>query len=182
MRKVAVVVGSIRKDSINKKLAAALAKLAAGKLDFQMIKIDDLPLFNQDDTENMPDSVMRMKREVEATDAVLFVTPEHNRAVPAALKNAFDWGSRPYGKNSWHGKCGAIIGTSGGNISTALAQQNMRTICSGHLTALLGMPDAFVKHQEGLFDAEGNVTAEDTKKFLQTFVDRFARLVEAMAD
>ena len=125
---------------------------------------------------------MRFKGEVEACDAVLFVTPEHNRAIPAALKNAFDWGSRPVGKNSWRRKTGAIIGTSGGNISTALAQQNMRTIASGHLTAMLGSPDAFVKHQDGLFDEDFGVTNEDTKKFLQGFVDSFAKLVDAMAD
>ena len=181
MHKVAVIVGSIRRDSNNKKLALALAKLAEGKLDCRMIRIDDLPLFNQDDVETAPEQVWRFKREVEETAGVLFVTPEHNRGIPAALKNAFDWGSRPTGKSSWRGRCGAIIGTSAGNISTALAQQNMRTVASGHLTALLGFPDAFVKYQDGLIDADGNVTNEDTKKFLQGFVDGFAKLVDAMA-
>jgi chromate reductase len=182
MRKVAVIVGSIRKDSNNAKLARALGKLAEGKLEFRTIRIDDLPLFNQDNAAEPPAEVRRFKGEVEACDAVLFVTPEHNRGIPAALKNAFDWGSRPTGKNSWRNKTGAIIGTSGGNISTALAQQNMRTIASGHLTALLGFPDAFVKYQDGMFDADFTVTNEDTRKFLQGFVDGFAKLVNAMAD
>ncbi len=182
MRKVAVIVGSIRKESNNAKLARALGRLAEGKLEFRFLRLDDLPLFNQDDAAEPPPEVMRFKGELEACDAVLFVTPEHNRAIPAALKNAFDWGSRPVGKNSWRRKTGAIIGTSGGNISTALAQQNMRTIASGHLTAVLGFPEAFVKYQDGMFDSDFNVTNEDTKKFLQGFVDNFAKLVDAMAE
>jgi chromate reductase len=181
MHKVAVIVGSIRKDSINKKLAKALAKLGEGKLDLQMVRIDDLPLFNQDDASDPPTEVWRFKSEVEAADAVLFVTPEHNRAVPAALKNAFDWGSRPSGKNSWRGKPAAITGMSGGRISTALAQQNLRTMATGHFSALLGNPDAFIQNRDGLIDDAGNVADAQTKKFLQTFVDNFARLVDAMA-
>ena len=128
MHKVAVIVGSIRKDSINKKLATALEKLGAGKLEFQRIRIDDLPLFNQDDEASPPPEVVRMKGEIKAADAVLFVTPEHNRSIPAAMKNAFDWGSRPRGQNAWIGKVAAVIGTSGGSIGTAVAQQHMRTI------------------------------------------------------
>jgi chromate reductase len=181
MHKVAVIVGSIRKDSRNKKLARALAKLAEGKLEFRTIRIDDLPLFNQDDADNPPPPVLRFKSEVEACDAVLFVTPEHNRAVPAAMKNAFDWGTRPHGKNSWRGKTAAITGTSGGRISTAVAQQNMRTIASGHFVALLGNPEAYVQFQEDLFADDDSVTNEETRKFLQTFVDSFAQLIDAMA-
>ena len=181
MHKVAVIVGSIRKDSMNKKLAKALAKLAEGKLDLQMVRIDDLPLFNQDNESDPPAEVQRFKGEVEAADAVLFVTPEHNRGIPAAMKNAFDWGSRPPGKNSWRGKPAAITGMSGGRISTALAQQNLRTIVSGHFSALLGNPEVFVQNREGLIDDAGNVTDPNTAKFLQTFVDNFAKLVDAMS-
>ncbi len=181
MQKVAVIVGSIRKDSRNKKLAKALAKLAEGRLDFRTIRIDDLPLFNQDEASEPPPTVERFKREVESCDAVLFVTPEHNRSIPAAMKNAFDWGSRPVGKSSWPGKTAAITGTSGGRISTALAQQCMRTIASGHFSALLGNPEVFIQFQEGLFDEDDTITNEETRKFLQRFVDSFAKLIEAMA-
>ncbi|HEU4617219.1 MAG TPA: NADPH-dependent FMN reductase [Gammaproteobacteria bacterium] len=182
MHKVAVVVGSIRKDSHNKKLARALAKLAEGKLDFRTIRIDDLPLLNQDQVDDPPPAVLRFKREVEDCDAVLFVTPEHNRSVPAAMKNAFDWGTRPIGRDSWAGKTAAIIGTSGGAISTALAQQAMRTMASGHVSALLGAPDAFIRYQEGLFAPDGTTTDDKTRAFLQLFIDNFARLVAAMEE
>jgi len=181
MYQVAVIVGSIRRDSYNKKLARALAKLAENELDFRMIRIDDLPLLNQDEVDAPPPPVERFKQEVEACDAVLFVTPEHNRSVPAAMKNAFDWGTRPIGRDSWAGKPAAIIGTSGGAISTALAQQAMRTMASGHVAALLGAPDAFVRYQEGLFAPDGTTKDDKTRAFLQTFVDNFARLVAAMA-
>ena len=180
MHKVAVIVGSIRKDSINRKLAEALAKLAAGKLAFEMIRIDDLPLFNQDEEQSPPPEVIRMKEAIKATDGVLFVTPEHNRSIPAAMKNAIDWATRPSGTSALRGKVGAIIGASKGNISTAVAQQHLRTIAGSHLFAMLGT-DAFVKYHDGLIDDEGNVTDEATRKFLQTFVNNFSRLVEAVA-
>lgn len=181
MHTVAVIVGSIRKDSNNGKLSRALARLAEGKLELRAIRIDDLPLLNQDQADDPPEPVLRFKREVEACDAVLFVTPEHNRAVPAALKNAFDWGTRPIGRDSWSGKAAAIIGTSAGAISTALAQQNLRTMASGHVAALLGAPDAFIQYQEGLFAADGTVTSEKTRAFLEVFLDNFAKLVGALA-
>lgn len=182
MHDVAVIVGSIRKDSKNAELARALGKLAAGKLAFRPIRIDDLPLLNQDDADDPPAEVLRFKQEVERCAGVLFVTPEHNRSVPAAMKNAFDWGTRPRGRDSWNGKPAAVIGTSGGAISTALAQQAMRTMAAGHVTALLGAPQAFIRYRDGLFDADATVTDEKTREFLQTFVDKFARLVDALAD
>lgn len=181
MHEVAVIVGSIRKDSNNRKLARALEKLAGGKLRFRVVRIDDLPLLNQDDADDPPPEVLRFKEEVERAEAVLFVTPEHNRSVPAAMKNAVDWGTRPRGRDSWNGKPAAIIGTSGGAISTALAQQALRTMISGHVSALLGAPDAFIRYRDGLFEADGTVTDEGTRAFLQGFVDNFARLVDALA-
>ncbi len=181
MHQVAVIVGSIRKDSNNGKLAKALGKLAQGKLDFKLVRIDDLPLLNQDDADRPSPEVLRFKEEVERCAAVLFVTPEHNRSAPAALKNAFDWGTRPIGRDSWSGKPAAIIGTSAGAISTALAQQNLRTMASGHVAALLGAPDAFIQYKDGLFEADGTVTNEKTREFLQLFVDNFAKLVGAYA-
>ena len=179
MPKVAVIVGSIRKDSINKMLATALEKLGGSKLQFERVRIDDLPLFNQDNEANPTPEVVRMKTLVEAADAVLFVTPEHNRSIPAAMKNAIDWATRPYGKSALKGKVAAIIGTSRGNIGTAVAQQHLRTILSGHFVALLGNPEAYVVFKDGLIDSDGNVSDETAKKFLQGFVDRFAEFVAA---
>ncbi len=181
MHKVVVIVGSIRNESINRKYAEALKKLAAGKLDFELLKIDDLPLFNQDDETNPPPAVTRFKGELEASGGVLFVTPEHNRGIPAAMKNAIDWATRPYGTSALKGKVGAVTGTSRGNISTAVAQQQLRTIVIGHLSALLGNPEIYLHFRDGLFDDGGNVTDETTRKLLQTFVDNFAKLVAAMA-
>lgn len=181
MHKVAVIVGSLRKDSINKKLTRALEKLAYGRLEFDWVRIDDLPLYNHDKEHELTPEVKRFKSQVEAADAVLFVTPEHNRSIPAALKNAFDWGSRPRGENSWTGKVAAVIGASPGGLGSAVAQQHMRAIAIGHFTAILGAPEAFVSFKDGLIDDDGNITAEATKTFLQRFVDRFAKLIEAMA-
>jgi chromate reductase len=178
MHRVAVIVGSIRKDSCNRKLARALERLAEDRLEFHAIRIDDLPLLNQDHVDDPPDTVRRFKREVEECVAVLFVTPEHNRSVPAALKNAFDWGTRPWGWNSWHGKSAAIIGTSTGGVGTALAQANMRTMASTHVAALLGTPEAYIQYRDGLFASDGTVTDESTKAFLQTFVDNFVMLID----
>ena len=178
MPKVAVIVGSIRKDSLNKKLAGALEKLGRGKLDFERIRIDDLPLFNQDDESNPTPEVVRIKEQIRAADAVLFVTPEHNRSIPAAMKNAIDWATRPPAESAFKGKwAAAIIGTSRGRISTAVAQQHLRTILSSHFTALLGSPEAYVQFQEGLINDEGNVSDYKTEKFLQSFIDNFAALI-----
>jgi chromate reductase, NAD(P)H dehydrogenase (quinone) len=181
MHKVAVIVGSIRKDSHNGKLARALERLAGNRLEFRAIRIDDLPLLNEDHINDPPDTVRRFKREVEECVAVLFVTPEHNRSVPAALKNAFDWGTRPWGWNSWLGKSAAIIGTSAGGIGTALAQANLRTMASTHVAALLGTPEAYIQYRDGLFASDGTVTDESTRAFLQTFVDNFVMLIERTA-
>jgi chromate reductase len=180
MHKVAVIVGSTRKESINRKLAEAIVKLAAGKLDLKILKIDDLPLFNQDDEANPPPQVTRFKNELAAADAVLFVTPEHNRSIPAAMKNAVDWGTRPPSNNSFKGKVGAITGASRGKISTAVAQQHLRNIILSHLSALLGAPEAYVQYTDQMIDASGSFADESTAKFLGTLVDNLARLTAAM--
>jgi chromate reductase, NAD(P)H dehydrogenase (quinone) len=177
---VAVVVGSIRKDSINKQLATALETLGAGKLQFERLRIDDLPLFNQDNEGSPTPEVTRFKAQVRAADAVLFVTPEHNRSIPAALKNAIDWATRPPAESAFKGKrAAAIIGTSRGRISTAVAQQHLRTILAGHFDALLGRPEAYIQFQDGLIDDQGNVSDEKTKALLQRFIDNFAALVQS---
>ena len=129
--RIAIIVGSNRRDSINRKLARALAKVGADKFDASFIRIDDLPMFNQDLEGNLPEEAVRFKSEITNADGVLIVTPEHDRSIPALLKNAVDWGARPYGKNSWAGKPGFITGTSPGAIGSALAQQHLRSVMVG---------------------------------------------------
>ena len=121
-RTVAIIVGSIRKESINLKLAKALVKLAPNDFDCDFIRIDDLPVYNQDLDQSPPEAVSRTKSQIAAAKALLFVTPEHNRSLPTALKNVLDWVSRPYGKNLWAGKPAGIAGASIGAIGTAVAQ------------------------------------------------------------
>jgi chromate reductase, NAD(P)H dehydrogenase (quinone) len=173
---IAVIVGSNRRESINRKLAQALIKLGAGKFDAKIVRIDDLPLYNQDNEGSLPSEVVRFKDEITKADGVLIVTPEHNRSMPTALKNAIDWGARPFGKSVWPGKPGFITGTSPGAIGTALVQANLRTVMLGLGMTLLG-GESYVQFKPNLIDEEGNVADENTKKFLQDFVDRFATLV-----
>jgi chromate reductase, NAD(P)H dehydrogenase (quinone) len=177
---IAVIVGSNRRDSINRKLAQALIKLGVGKFDGKIVRIDDLPLYNQDNEGNLPPEVARYKDEVAKADGVLFVTPEHNRSAPTVLKNAIDWGARPFGTSVWPGKPGFITGTSPGAIGTALVQANLRTVMLGLGMTLLG-GEAYVTFKPDLVDADGNIADETTKKFLQGFVDRFATLVEKLS-
>jgi chromate reductase, NAD(P)H dehydrogenase (quinone) len=177
---IAVIVGSNRRDSINRKLAQALAKLGADKFDARFVRIDDLPLYNQDNEANLPVEVARYKNEVAAADGVLIVTPEHNRSIPTVLKNAVDWGARPYGTSIWPGKPAFITGTSPGAIGSALAQQHLRSVMTGLGMILLG-GEAYVTFKPNLVDQEGNIGDDSTKAFLQGFVDRFATLVERLS-
>jgi chromate reductase, NAD(P)H dehydrogenase (quinone) len=173
---VAVIVGSNRRDSINRKLAQALVKLGAGKFDAYFVRIDDLPLYNQDHEGNLTPEVVRYKGELARADGILIVTPEHNRSIPTALKNAIDWGARPSGKSNWPDKVGFITGTSPGAIGTALVQANLRTVMLGLGMTLLG-GEAYISYKPNLVDDQGNITDESTRNFLQGFVDRFATLV-----
>jgi chromate reductase len=174
VRKVAVVVGSIRKESINLKLAKALVKLAPNEFECDFVRIDDLPVFNQDHDQNPPQQVMRVKAQIAAANALLFVTPEHNRSLPTALKNALDWVSRPYGKSLWPGKPAAIAGASVGAIGTAVAQAHLRGVLGYLDVPTLGQPEVYVHFTQGLIDDDGNVSSDGTRKFLQTFMDRYA--------
>jgi chromate reductase len=174
--KLAIVVGSNRRDSINRKLAQAIAGLAGGRVTPSFVQIDDLPMYGQDGENPLPASVARFKAEIEQADGVLFVTPEHNRSIPAVLKNAIDWGARPYGKNSWAGKPAAITGTSPGAIGTAVAQQHLRQVL-GVLGALVMGGEAYVTFKPGLIDDAGTVTDEATRRFLQAYIDQFLTLL-----
>ena len=178
--KVAVIVGSNRRESINRQLAQALARLGAGKLEFRFTEIGDLPMYNQDHEAELPKSVARLKAEVAGSDAVLFVTPEHSRSIPAVLKNAVDWGARPWGKNSWTGKVAAVTGTSPGAISTALAQQHLRQIL-GAQGVVLAAGEAYLAFKPGLIDDNGVIADDSTRGFLKGFLDQFATLVGRLA-
>jgi len=141
---------------------------------FEHVRIDDLPLYNQDFDADYPAACKRLKQQVEAANALLFVTPEYNRSIPGVLKNALDIGSRPWGTNSFAGKPGAVIGASIGATGSALAQQHLRNVLAYLDVPLLGQPEVFIKFTDGLIDAEGNIGNEGTRKFVQGFVDRYA--------
>ena len=174
--KIAVIVGSNRRGSINSKLAQALARLGEDRLAFNFVAIGDLPLYNQDLEGELPRSVVRFKAEIAAADALLFVTPEHNRSIPALLKNAIDWGSRPHGQNAWSGKPAAITGTSPGAIGAAVAQLHLRQVL-GILGVLVTGGEAYISFKSGLVDSNGIITDENTRRFLKAFIDQFASLV-----
>lgn len=174
MHTVAVIVGSLRRESINLRFAKALARLAEPTLAFKFVELGDVPLYNEDLWASPPDGVTRLKNEVESADAVLFVTPEYNRGLPAVMKNVIDWGSRPYGKNSWAGKAGAIVGTSPGAIGTAVAQSQLRGILVGCGVRVLSQPEIYFQTRPGLIDDDFTVADEKTRGFLAGFITKFA--------
>jgi len=169
---IAVIVGSLRQDSFNRKLAHAIAQLPSPGFSFKQIRIDDLPPYNQDDDGNPAEPVKRLKAEISAAHGLLFVTPEYNRSIPGVLKNAIDHASRPYGQSAWAGKPAGVLGVSPGAIGTAMAQQHLRNILAYLDVPTLGQPEAFIQMKEGLFDANGEIGA-DSRKFLQNWVDRY---------
>ncbi len=178
---IAVVVGSLRKDSFNRKLADAIVKLAPSEFSFKQLEIGDLPLYNQDDDANQAESVKRLKAEIAAAKGLLFVTPEYNRSIPGVLKNAIDHASRPYGQSAWAGKPAGVLGASVGAIGTALAQQHLRNVLAYLDVPVLGQPEAFIHAKEGLFDESGNIGA-DSKQFLQNWMDRYVTWVKKHVD
>lgn len=173
--KLGLIVGSNRRDSINRKLAQALIKLGHHAFDASIIRIDDLPLFNQDLEAALPETVVRFKSHIADSDALLFVTPEHSRSIPAVLKSAIDWGTRPWGKNSWTGKPAAVTGTSAGAVGTAVAQQHLRAILGDIGMHVMG-GEAYITFKPELVDAHDDVADDSTRKFLKDFLDQFATL------
>ena len=171
--KVGVFVGSLSKASINRRLARALLRLAPAGLELREIPIADLPLYNHDLDADYPPEAMELKRAIEAVDAVIFVTPEYNRSIPGALKNAIDWGSRPWGTNSFARKPSAVIGTSPGAIGTAVAQQHLRSILSFVNSPELAQPEAYIQFREGLIADDGEVSDASTAEFLSTWLQAF---------
>src|SRR5262245_7623248 len=175
---VGYFVGSLAKGSINRKLARALAKLATPELTLTEITFGDLPLYSYDYDADFPPAARRFKDAVGAVDAVLFITPEYNRSIPGGLKNAIDWASRPYGKNSFARKPSAVIGTSTGRIGTAIAQQHLRSILAFCNSPLMNSIEAYIQFTPGLVTADGQVTDETVAKFLQNYMREFHGFIE----
>lgn len=178
---IAVVVGSLRRDSINHKLANALVRMAPQEFAFKFVQIGDLPLYDQDDDGNQADAVKRLKAEISASQGVIFVTPEYNRSMPGVLKNAIDHASRPYGQSAWAGKPAGVLGASVGAIGTALAQQHLRNVLAYLDMPTLGQPEVFIQVKEGFFDASGNISNEGTAQFVKSWMDRYVGWVKAHA-
>ena len=178
---IAVVVGSLRRDSINRQLANALTALAPAELALKQVRIDDLPLYNQDDDASQAETVKRLKREIASAQGLIFVTPEYNRSIPGVLKNAIDHASRPYGQNAWAGKPAGVLGASIGSGGSAMAQQHLRNVLAYLDVPTLGQPEVFLHVKEGFFDQAGKLAKPESKAFLQTWMDRYAAWVKKHA-
>jgi chromate reductase len=178
---IAVVVGSLRRDSFNHKLAEAVIALAPPEFSFKHVRIDDLPLYNQDDDSHQAEQVKRLKGEITESQGVLFVTPEYNRSISGVLKNAIDHASRPYGQSAWAGKPAGVMGASVGAPGTSMAQQHLRTILAYLDMPTLGQPEVFIHVKEGFFGEDGNVADAGSKAFLQTWMDRYVDWVKKHA-
>jgi chromate reductase len=171
--KVGYFIGSLANASINRLLAGALVRLAPPELELTEISFKDLPLYSYDYDASYPPVATAFKNAIAAVDAVLFVTPEYNRSIPGALKNAIDWASRPYGKNSFARKPSAIIGTSPGKIGTAIAQQHLRSVLAFCNSPLMNSIEAYIQFEKGLITEDGRVTDETTKEFLRKYMAEF---------
>ncbi len=179
-RTVAVFVGSLRKGSFNRMTAKVLAALAPAELQLEIVEIGQLPLYNQDDDDNgapRPEWVA-FRAKVKAADAVLFVTPEYNRSVPGVLKNALDVGSRPYGHSAWDGKPGGVVSVSPGAIGGFGANHHLRQSFVFLNVPAMPQPEAYIGGAAALFDKDGNITNEGTRKFLKSFMEAFAAWVD----
>lgn len=175
---IAVVVGSLRKDSFNRKLARAVEKLLPEDMAFYEVNIGDLPLYNQDLDGQPPAAVTQFKNEIAKAQGVLFVTPEYNRSIPGVLKNALDHASRPYGQSVWAKKPAGVIGTSQGATGTALAQQHLRNILAFLDMPQLSQPEAFFQLKDGFLTDDGHI-GPASKAYVQGWVDAFAAWVRA---
>ena len=173
---IAVIVGSLRRESFNRQLADAVARLAPPGFAFLQLGIADLPLYNQDDDGHPSEPVVRLKAAIAASQGVLFVTAEYNRSVPGVLKNAIDHASRPHGQSVWSGKPAGVLGVSIGAIGTAVAQQHLRNILACLDMPTLGQPEVFVQAREGLFDADGQLGVA-SRPLLQGWMDRYVKWV-----
>lgn len=178
MTKVGIVVGSIRKNSFSEALANNIVELFPEDFEAQFIQIDNLPLYNQDSDENIPEVYTEFRNTVKGLDAVMFITPEHNRSFPAALKNALDVGSRPYGSNVWDGKPALIVSQSPSNLSGFGANHHLRQVLAFLNMQVVQQPEVYIANVHELLDENGKITNEDTIGFLQSVVDAFAQHIQ----
>jgi chromate reductase len=178
---IAVVIGSLRHDSLNRQLANALAHMAPSEFTFHQLGIGDLPLYNQDDDSHPAPAVLRLKADIQASVGLLFFTPEYNRSVPGVLKNAIDHASRPYGQNAWAGKPAGVLGVSVGATGSALAQQHLRNVLSYLDVPTMGQPEAFIHAKEGFFAADGSIN-QASLGFMQTWLDHYVAWVKKHVD
>ncbi len=177
-RDVAVIVGSLRKDSFNRKMAKAMVALAPAALRLEIVEIGQLPLYNQDFDPNPPKEVTDFKERIARCDAVLFVTPEYNRSVPGVLKNAIDCGSRPYGKSAWNGKPGAVMSVSPGAIGGFGANHHLRQSLVFLNMPAMQQPEAYIGNASKLFDDKGGLANDDTREFVNKFLQAFVQWIE----
>lgn len=175
--KVAIIAGSLRKDSYNVRLGQAIASMLPDGFEARFIEIGDLPLYNQDEDYTPAASVARLREEIKGVDAVVFATPEYNRSIPGVLKNALDHASRPWGESVWQGKPAGVIGVAGGAIGTAMAQQHLRNILAALNMPTMGHPEAFLQYSDDLFDDQGGIGTK-SRDFVQGWVDSFAKWVK----
>jgi chromate reductase, NAD(P)H dehydrogenase (quinone) len=176
---VAVFVGSLRKASINRMVANALIELAPAELKLSIVEIGQLPIYNQDSEENPPQQWIQLRERIKAAAAVLFVSPEYNRSVPAALKNALDVGSRPYGKNVWSGKPGAVVSASPGAIGGFGANHHLRQSLVFLNVPAMPQPEIYIGHADKLFDEQGKLVNDGTRKLLHGFMQSYAAWIAA---
>lgn len=177
-KNVAIFVGSLRKESLNRKLANALIKMAPKMLKMEIVEIGHLPLFNQDFEADPPQVVRDFKQRIEAADAVLFITPEYNRSVPGVLKNAIDIAARPYGKNSWNGKPGGVISLSPGGIGGFGANHHLRQSLVFLNVPAMQQPEAYIGNAATLFDGKGDIANDSTREFMQNFLQAYSQWIE----
>jgi chromate reductase len=175
---IVVLVGSLRKDSLNRQLASAIQAMAPDEFTFEQLRIDDLPPYNQDDDAKPAAAVRRLKGKIAVAQGVLFVTPEYNRSLPGVLKNAIDHASRPYGKSVWEGKPAGVVGASIGAPGSSMAQQHLRNILAYLDAPTLGQPEMFIHATPGFFDKNGTVADEESRKFIQSWVDKYVAWVK----
>lgn len=177
-KSVALIIGSLRKESINRKLGKALEKLAEGQLSFHELHIGDLPHYNEELWDHLPDPVARLKDRVEHSDAVLAITPEYNRSYPGVIKNALDWASRPYGANSWAAKPAAITGTSPGAIGAAVAQARLKADMLNFGMIVMAQPEAYIQWKPEAVAVDGSISDESLRKFLTGYIDAFVAFID----
>lgn len=178
-KKIAVLIGSLRKESFNKKVANQLIQLAPDSLELEIVEIGQLTHYNEDIEQNPPKEYVEFRKKIKSVDGFLFVTPEYNRSVPSALKNALDVGSRPYGQSVWDGKPGAVVSVSmsaiGGFGSNHIVRQSMVFLN----VPMMQQPEAYIGSAHTLFDENGNLLSDDTRKFLKNYIDAYAAWVNS---